>query len=122
MLLRVALARTDASEERIALIIMVTRIGGLGTSAVTSSMLLFLDTTNIVTSSLNLVFPMKEVIHSYEMSSLTTATWHNILEDGIFQILLIFTYGPSAHLWYIKIITVSRIVKKYCCNHIMIVC
>jgi hypothetical protein len=37
MLRRVALVRTDVSEERIASVISVTRIGALGTLAVTSN-------------------------------------------------------------------------------------
>jgi demethoxyubiquinone hydroxylase (CLK1/Coq7/Cat5 family) len=37
MLRRVALARTEVSEERIACIIRVTRIGELGTLAITST-------------------------------------------------------------------------------------
>jgi hypothetical protein len=41
MLRRVALVRTDVSEERIASIIRVTRIGELGTLAVTSKKYLY---------------------------------------------------------------------------------
>jgi demethoxyubiquinone hydroxylase (CLK1/Coq7/Cat5 family) len=52
MLHRVALVRTDASEERIASIIRVTRIGELGTIRLfLRSVLLLLVTNNIVPSS-----------------------------------------------------------------------
>jgi hypothetical protein len=38
---------------------------------------------NIVSSSLILVTPMMEELHSFETLVLTRATWHNIPEDGI---------------------------------------
>jgi hypothetical protein len=47
-------------------------------------MLWMLVTAN-VPSSLILVILMIEAIHSSEMSVLTRATLHNILEDGIIQ-------------------------------------
>jgi hypothetical protein len=53
MICRVALVRTDVSEERIAFIIRVTRIGNLGTLAVTSnrhSMLQLLVTAKVPSS------------------------------------------------------------------------
>jgi hypothetical protein len=61
MLLRVALVRTDVSEERIASI-EVTRIGELGTLAVTSNRSTLLRNTKL---------------------DLTRATRHNIPDDGI---------------------------------------
>jgi hypothetical protein len=79
MLCCVALVRTEVSEERIASIIRVTRIGDLGTLAVTSN----IGTTNVVPSSLNLVTLMMEEIRSSETSVLTKTTLHNIPEDGI---------------------------------------
>jgi hypothetical protein len=60
LLRRVALVRTDVSEERIAFIIRVTRVGGLGTLAVTSNR--------------SMLF--------------TRVTWHTIPEDNILQKLI----------------------------------
>jgi hypothetical protein len=59
MLHHVALVRTDVSEECVASIIRVTRIGELGTLAVISNE------------------------YSSEMLVFTRATWHNIPEDRI---------------------------------------
>jgi hypothetical protein len=72
MLHHVALVGTDISEELSASIVRVTRISELGTLAVTSN----------VPSSPILVTMMKEALSSSETLVLTTATWHNILEDG----------------------------------------
>jgi hypothetical protein len=77
---REALVRTDVSEERIASIIIVTRIGELGTTlAVTflRSMLHLLVTTNAVPSS-----PIVNC-DGGETSVLTRATRRNIPEDGL---------------------------------------
>jgi hypothetical protein len=96
MLCRVVLVRTDVSEERIASIIRVTRIGELGTTlavtsnhsmlrenTMTSSMLWLLATANVVRSSPILVTLMMEGIRSYEKSVLTRDTRRNVPEDGI---------------------------------------
>jgi hypothetical protein len=77
---RAALVRTEVSEERIAYIIRVTRIGELGTLAVTSNRsmlrrnLRLLVTDNAVPSSPILAALMMEAIRSSETSAHTRAT------------------------------------------------
>jgi hypothetical protein len=72
MLGRVALVRTDVSEERMGSIIRVTRIDDLRTTLATA-----------VPSSPILVILMMEAIISSEMSVLTTTPQRNLPEDGI---------------------------------------
>jgi cobalamin synthase len=78
-----ALVGIDFPEERSTSIIRVTRIGELGTLAITSSRLVV--TANIVPSSPILVTLIMVVLHSSKMSVLTIATWSNTPENGIHQ-------------------------------------
>jgi hypothetical protein len=73
MLRRVALVRTDVSEELCASFIRVTRIGEIGTAlAVTSNR-----------RSVRRLLLMKEALSFFETSVLTRATRRNIPEDTI---------------------------------------
>jgi hypothetical protein len=90
MLRRLALVRTDVPKELSASIVRVTRIGELGTLAVTSNRCtLWRNTAACFSCWLLLMLflvhrflSMMEAKRSSEMSVLTTATWHNIPEDG----------------------------------------
>jgi hypothetical protein len=98
MLRRVVLVRNDVSEEVIASLIRVTRIGELGTTlAVTSnrrtlrrnevaflrSVGRLLVAASVVASSSILVILMKGALNSSKTSALTRAARRNIPADGI---------------------------------------
>jgi hypothetical protein len=97
--------RTDVSEERVASIIMLKRIGELGMSAVTSNFTAdarceeflrrvrrLLVTASVLPSSPALVTLMNEA------SVLTRATWPNIPEDAILHSIIIIAWFPLAFL------------------------
>jgi hypothetical protein len=80
----VALWLLDVSEDHIASIIWVTRIGGLGTTlALTTNVLRLLLNANVVPSSQIFITLIMDAIRSSETPVLTRATRRNIPEDAI---------------------------------------
>jgi hypothetical protein len=102
MLRRAAVVRTDISEERSTRIIRVTRMGELGTLAVTSNrrntILRLLVTANVPSSPI-LITLMMEALHSCETSVLKRATRRNITEDGILMSTLFVVYIISSAIF-----------------------
>jgi hypothetical protein len=99
-----ALERTDMLQECSASIFRVTRIGELRTIAVTSNQSIssqharFLVTANVVPSSPILFTLMMEAIGSSDTSVLTRPTWHNIPEDGILHVMVLFANKMSIQI------------------------
>jgi hypothetical protein len=120
MLRHVGLVRTDISEEYIAIIIRLIRIGKLGTT---------LAVTSNIPSSPIFVNLMLEVLQSSEMPVLTRATWHNIAEDGILNrhcvctLFLSFLSDAklSSYVYSIMLCSLLRVSRCFggtCCLHL----
>jgi hypothetical protein len=129
MLRRVALVRTDVPEELSASSIRVTRIGELGTLAVTSnrrtlqrntSVRRLLLRAGVVPSSQILVTLMKEALRSSGTSVLTRATRRNIPEDTILSLqlhTLSWNFTDNIDVWLSLPATMAVIVDNSIIQH-----
>jgi hypothetical protein len=99
MLRRVVLVINDVSDERIASIIRVKRIGKLGRTFVfLRRVLRLLVSANAVPRSPILATLMMEALRSSETSVLTRARWRNIPEDASLEAS--FTIIDVTKNWY----------------------
>jgi hypothetical protein len=89
ILCRLALVRNKVLEEHSASIIRVTRIGELGTLAVTSSR------CTLQRNTISIVFLMMEVLCSSKTSALTRAIRHNFPEFLIQELFIIAKYATN---------------------------
>jgi hypothetical protein len=105
MLRHVALARTDVSEELSASIIRVTRIGELGTLAVTSNR-----------RTLRCTLQWLEALSSSKMSVLTRVTWSNIPEDSILHSHCRENLKPYKKGWFPEIDAAALIFFQKRCK------
>jgi hypothetical protein len=104
MLRRVALVRTDVSEELSASFIRVTRIGEL---------LRLLDAASVVHSSPILVTLMKEALSSSDKSVLTRSARRNIPEDAVLPKMFIVSHGPVC--WHDSLICQCLSASAHLC-------
>jgi hypothetical protein len=112
MLRRMALVKTDVSEEPGASFIRVTRISELGTTHAATSkrrtlrrnVRRLLVAACVVPSSPILVTLMNEALGSSETSVLTRATWRNIPEDTIlhFFIFALYLDRDTSNCYHVK--------------------
>jgi hypothetical protein len=70
MLRRVALVRTDVSEERSPSIIRVTRIGQIGTTLAVTSNQRTLQRTSVLTRAIWRNIPEDRILHSHQRENL----------------------------------------------------